>query len=321
MSYHNDVFPKKVSYGSRFGPSLKTNIVETESGAEQRVSRYSTPRRKANIAYGIKSYADLAEVQRFFIARDGAANAFPVEDPTDYHSNPTDPSFRSALGVQDQSIGTGDGTTKIFQLKKTYTSGPTARQRRITKPQPTTVKIWVNSVAKLEGTDFSVDYATGAITFVTAPTLGHAIDASFLFYVPMRFGATTDEWLAISADSFGDGSVDDIELIEVRDDGAGLAEEYHHGGSKEISSAITFAISSSIARVWFVQMTAAGMSVVLPDPLLEPEGSELFRILNGGANSFTVKDHLGVVLATVAAGQGVEVILSKNAAGKVWYAL
>lgn len=321
MAFHNDRFPTNVSWESRSGPGFRTNVIKVESGLEQRVGRWEFPLWRFNMAYGIKSYTDLAAVARHYLARRGALNTFPVQDPLDFHSNPTDPTWEAAAGVRDQNIGTGDGVTTTFQLRKTYTSGPTSLIRKITKPLATTVKIWVDGVLKTEGVDYTVDLITGVVTMVVAPAAGKLVDASFQFDVVGRYGEEVDDWLAVSADTFGDGSIDSIPVYEVRDDGAGLSEEYWAGGSKQISSALTFSISSAIARVWLVSMTAAGQSVVLGDPAAEPDGSELFRILNGGANSFTVKDHLANTLVSLAANQGCEILLSKNGGGKVWLAI
>lgn len=134
----------------------------------------------------------------FFRARKGRAHGFRFKDWSDYQ----------AAG---QSIGTGDGSTTQFQLVKTYTSGGIAESRIIAKPVSGTVNIHKNAVLQTSG--FSVSYATGIVSFSTAPANGTVITADFEFDVPVRFD--TDR-LTTSLDAYGIGSWLDIPLVEVR---------------------------------------------------------------------------------------------------------
>jgi len=317
MSFHDVRFPTDVSYGSFGGPTFNTSVIETDSGVEERVSRRNDPRYVFNAAYGIKKPSQTTAVRDFYIARKGPANGFRYKDWSEYHSNSADGGHSSAPGVRDQLLGTGDGTTTAFQLVKVYSSGPTSYSRRITKPVLDSTRVWVNGVELTAGTQFTVDTSTGVVTCSSAPASGHAVEASFEFDVPVRF---VEDDLLTRLNSYGDGSIDSIAIVEIVDTNSSNVGEYFYGGAEERTFGVNVAISTS-ARSWIMSTSTAGLSVSLPDPTAIPTGGPIFYITNGGAQSFTLKDHAGATLATLASGAGVEVILSVTSGGtKVWYA-
>ena len=124
MGFHEVSFPTDISYGSVGGPGFMTNIIELDSGAEQRIARWNQARHKYNVAYGVKSYEQLYNLIDFYIARRGVANGFRFKDFTDCTSVPGD-GYATELGgtattALDQLIGVGNGTTEHFQLQKRY---------------------------------------------------------------------------------------------------------------------------------------------------------------------------------------------------------
>lgn len=317
MSFHEVQFPVDVSYGSGGGPRFSTSIVETDSGAEQRVARWNDPRYAFNVAYGIKTPTQLAAVRAFYIARKGPANGFRYKDWQDFHSNPSNGGHDSSPGVRDQLIGTGNGTITTFQLAKRYTSGPTSYSRRVTKPVAGTVRVWVNGSELTAGSQFTVDSATGVVTCASAPANGHAVEASFQFDVPVRFA---DDDLLSRLNSFGEGSNENITLFEIVDTNSSNVNEFFYGGAQERTFGVSTTLTTA-ARLWVLSATSAGLTASLPDPASIPPGGPVFYVINSGSNAFTLRDHLGASLATLAAGSSVEVILSLTAGGsKVWYA-
>jgi len=197
-AFHEVQFPSDISYGSRGGPEYSTDVIITQSGAEQRNINWQDARAVYNVAHGVKTHAQLEELIAFFRARKGRAYGFRFKDWGDF----------CATG---QNIGTGDGVLTQFQLIKTYTSGGTTENRVITKPVDNSVYIYVGGVLKTGG--FSVDNTTGVVTFSVAPGNGVNITADFEFDVPVRFD--TDR-LSASLDSYGVNSWTDIPLVEVR---------------------------------------------------------------------------------------------------------
>ncbi|MDR3494078.1 MAG: DUF2460 domain-containing protein [Ancalomicrobiaceae bacterium] len=207
-SFHEVVFPVGIALGSTGGPRRKTEIVTLGSGDERRNLRWADSRRHFDAGSGVRSFADLAEVVAFFEARRGRLYGFRFKDLLDDRSS----TFGADPAPLDQPIGSGDGATTVFQLTKTY-GGTWARQ--ISKPIAGTVRVAVAGEAKRFGSDFSVDAATGLVTFAPAsvPAAGAAVTAGYEFHVPVRFD--TDD-LTVALSQFAAGHIPSIPLIEIR---------------------------------------------------------------------------------------------------------
>lgn len=197
-SFHEVRFPVDISYGSSGGPKFNTTVFEAASGYEQRNINWSQVRAEYNVGAGIRSLDDMQTIISFFMARQGKAYAFRFKDWMDYK-------------IANQNIGTGNGSTTTFQLKKDYTSGSTSFVRTIKKPvSGTLTQVTVNGVP----TAVTVDYTTGIFTFGSAPANGHAVVVSYIeFDVPVRFD---DDHLSAQHDFWNTGSAPNIKLVEVR---------------------------------------------------------------------------------------------------------
>ena len=207
MAFHEVRFPDDISRGARGGPQRRTQVVELASGDEERNASWASSRRRYDVAYGIRRADDLAAVVAFFEARNGRLHGFRFKDWADYKS--CLPSQIPA--ATDQAIGTGDASTKTFQLVKRYASGAQAWVRIITKPVAGSVAIALNGTPTSSG--WSVDAATGLVTFSAAPAAGVAITAGFAFDVPARFDTDT---LDVTLDLERLGSITSIPLVEIR---------------------------------------------------------------------------------------------------------
>lgn len=198
-SFHEDTFPHDIAYGSSGGPKFSTTVFEAASGAEQRNINWSKVRAEYNVGLGIRSYDMMADVIKFFMARQGKAYGFRFRDWMDYK-------------IGNQNIGTGNGVQTAFQLVKTYTSGSVTYTRTIKKPvSGTLTTVSVNAV---NTTAFTVDYTTGIFTFTTPPANGHAIVVAYVeFDVPVRFD--TDQ-IDAQHDFWNTGSWPQIKLVELK---------------------------------------------------------------------------------------------------------
>jgi uncharacterized protein (TIGR02217 family) len=117
----------------------------------------------------------------------GQLHSFAFKDPADHE-------------VARQSLGTGDGVTKQFQIYKTYSIGSASYSRDITKPVTSTVSVWLNGVLQVSG--YSVSRTTGIITFSPAPIYHASIEVAVTeFDVPVRFMQSKLSWQMI--DRFG----------------------------------------------------------------------------------------------------------------------
>jgi len=207
MAFHEVRFPDNISRGARGGPERRVQVVELASGEEERNASWAGSRRRYDVSYGIRRADDLAAVVAFFEARGGRLHGFRFKDWADYKSSL--PSVAPATG--DQMIGTGDGTETAFQLVKTYASGSQSWARVIGKPVSGTVRVALDAAEQFSG--WSVDPATGVITFAVAPAQGVAITAGFEFDVPVRFDSDA---LDVTLDIERLGSITSIPLLEIR---------------------------------------------------------------------------------------------------------
>jgi uncharacterized protein (TIGR02217 family) len=206
MTFHEIRFPTTIAFHSTGGPERKTEIVTLGSGFEERNGVWMNSRRRYDVGYGVKTLDDIHAVIAFFEARAGRLYGFRFKDFADFKSCAP----QTAITPRDQTLGTGDGATKSFALKKTYASGPTSWTRVIAKPVEGTVRL---AVGGIETSAFSLDATTGVITLTTAPASGAAITAGFEFDVPVRFD--TDA-LALKLAGFRTGEIPSIPLVEIR---------------------------------------------------------------------------------------------------------
>ena len=208
MNFHEVRFPAPLSVGSSGGPERRTEIVTLNNGFEERNSPWAHSRRRYDAGLGVRSLDDLAELVAFFEARHGQLHGFRWKDWTDYKS-----CAPSALpSAQDQTLGTGDGETRVFQLRKVYASGGQSYVRPILKPVAGTVRVAVAGTRVTEPA-VEVDTATGRVELAAAPIAGSLVTAGFEFDVPVRFA--TDR-ISASLAGFAAGEVPSIPVLEVR---------------------------------------------------------------------------------------------------------
>ncbi len=199
--------PLRVGFGARGGPGFSTEIVTIANGFERRNQNWAQARRRYDARTALRSAADAAALLAFFHARAGRARGFRLKDWSDFSSAADN---ISAAAWSDQALGTGTGSATQFQLVKTYSSGGVQHVRPIRKPVVGSVSIGVAGAPLVSG--WSVDSATGMVTFAVAPAVGAAISAGFLFDVPARFDTDT---LTLAADDFVTLR-GEIPLVEIR---------------------------------------------------------------------------------------------------------
>ena len=209
MAFHEIRFPANVSFGSQGGPERLTEIVTLANGFEERNTPWEHSRRRYDAGFGLRSLEDVDALLAFFEARRGRLHAFRWKDWSDYKSGPTG----AGVSAFDQRIAVGDGVRTQFQLVKTYASGSAAYVRPIAKPVAGTVLLAVGGDPKVEGLEFSVDAASGMVSFAVAPDIGAEITAGFEFDVPARFDSDRIE---TSVASFRAGEVPNVPIVEVR---------------------------------------------------------------------------------------------------------
>lgn len=326
MSFHEVSLPPKHSWGSRGGPRFNTKILETDSGAEERISRWANPRRIFDLSESVQTYQDLYDIYTFFLARKGSAFGFRLKDWVDYASTADGKTLapngfgQANVSHQDQNIATGDGVETQFQLVKRYTSGPTTYVRNITKPVDGTVVVAFAGVQQTSG--WSIDTTTGILTFTTPPPISTLIRAGFEFEVPVRFGTEVDEGgLQTAMEDFGSGSIPNIPCYELFDE-YGADDEYPYRGCRRFGNiAEDRTISHGNGAVQSFSPTVGGLRLFLPEADNLPTGGVHFWIVNEGAFDVDLKTAYDTLLITIPVSSRATVVLSEDPNGvRTWLA-
>lgn len=170
-------------------PTFQTRIQRAVSGRELRALDYPYPLWQFSLVFEFlrdnpaAGYNELRALMGFYLACQGAFATFLYSDPTDNQ-------------VTAQPIGTGDGTTTVFQLVRTLGDAvgftePVLAPNVVLQPSGNYIftgsasGLFFNGVAAHGG--YSADPATGLLTFAAAPPNGVAITASFPYYFRCRF--------------------------------------------------------------------------------------------------------------------------------------
>lgn len=207
-SFHEVSFPLSLAFGTTGGPERRNEIVLLSNGYESRNARWRHARRRFDAGSGIKSAQDLYALVAFFEARCGNLYGFRFKDPIDNLSC----AYGQSVSALDQQIGSGNGSTTVFQLIKTYGDVGGTSAREIQKPVDGSIVIAIDGV-EIIAPDFSADSATGQVTFSEPPLEGAVITAGYEFDVPVRFDV---ERLDINLSHFHAGHIPTIPLVEIK---------------------------------------------------------------------------------------------------------
>lgn len=154
-------FPLDVSQGAVGGPEYRTDVVEVDSGFEQRGVGWSQGRAKYQIEFPLVGDAKIAQLLAWFRALKGKAHGFRIRDWTDYLATTSN----GRLGQSANATGEA-----AYQLYKHYTTeGALEEYRKIVKPVSGSVTIYRNGIAQTAGVaagNYALDTTTGIVTFV-----------------------------------------------------------------------------------------------------------------------------------------------------------
>lgn len=205
MTFYAIRIQQTPGFGFVGGPEFQTNIQNIASGREKRNADWSICRHKYTAPFkNITNAAYLAIKEVFLICR-GRTHTFLHRDWGDF-------------AASNEPFGTGDGTTTVFQLRKTSTLGAGSYDRVIDKPNATS-PLSVPFVVKVAGvaTGVAVDETTGLVTFASAPAASAALTWSGEFDVHVRFDMDYLPFSLDDANASGyvtNGSVDLIEVLD-----------------------------------------------------------------------------------------------------------
>jgi uncharacterized protein (TIGR02217 family) len=161
-------------------PQWSTGVQKSVSGRRRTTAYYSSPEWSFQISYNVvrkrPGLDEWSRMTEFFNSRKGQFGEFLFFDRTDHL-------------VLDHQFGTGDGTTRVFQL--------TRGVKDWVEPVYAVVGIDGVTVGNVSRTDYTVD-DLGRITFSAAPVKGAALVWSGAFYFRCAF----DEDALTSAQPF-----------------------------------------------------------------------------------------------------------------------
>ena len=170
-----------------------TSITTTRSVSETRNARSPYPRRRWDIPWDYLTADQQAALTNFYDGRIATTYSFTLWDRANNYLNA-------------QQIAVGDGVKTVFQIVVPVGDSIRTVMKPVWAPVPTGTSIpvelrglwpgatttsWiveVNAVAKTEGVDYTIDAATGEITFLTgAPPLGQTVTVTGWYYHVVRF--------------------------------------------------------------------------------------------------------------------------------------
>jgi len=176
-------------------PRFATRIQRAVSGRELRVVDQPNPIWSWTLTYAMLrdehdtraasgpgvGYDELRTLMGFFLQQQGAFQPFLFDDPTDDTASA-------------QAIGTGNGSTTMFQLVRSMgVALPGAGfAEPITAPNAVSAIYFDGIVQSASG--YGIDPTTGLVTFAVPPPAGQLVTADFSYYFRVRFADDTADF-------------------------------------------------------------------------------------------------------------------------------
>ncbi len=218
MSFIDEYLPDEIpGYPCISVPRTKTVIQVNAGGNERRNKEWDDPLHRFILPEAVaREWEPIEILKKHWLIMGGPANTWPFRDPLDFASIDLDaPNKVPSYTMTDQPLGTVDGFTQRFQLKKRYTVGSQTYDRTIYLPVSSTVLVSRDGVL-VSSSSYTVTRPGGEIVFTTPPVLGGAgiLKAGFLFDCEVRY--ESDDTLESLVRTFQVGGFSDINLTEVR---------------------------------------------------------------------------------------------------------
>lgn len=149
-------------------PTWKTLISQVGTGKEQRRQKSLFPMYDVTVRYNVITAANAKTLWEFYQARKGAYEAFYIYDLALLAS--------VSFNHDDEYVGTGDGSTEVFDIPGRSTSSQT---------------IYMDGITQTLTTDYVILTGGGEsnsdrVDFVTAPSTGAIITCDFTGFLRMR---------------------------------------------------------------------------------------------------------------------------------------
>lgn len=162
----------KFALDMKMGPVFQTTVIPLMGGYEDRNQDWQVALWRYDVSLNNRPLTEIRAFMAHVLGRRGSANTFPLRDPLDNT-------------LTDENIGTGDGVTTEFQIKKIYADENRPYRRPLAIVSSLVVK--VAGVTQVEETDY--EQQDGWLSFTDAPTAGQAITVTCDFLIPVRYQA------------------------------------------------------------------------------------------------------------------------------------
>jgi uncharacterized protein (TIGR02217 family) len=198
MTHISARLPAEVELGAIRRDNDDIEVVRTDGGHEVRNARASQSLLEFDISYpaSLRDGSVYLAVRAAYKAARGRLYSFDFRDFSEYQAT-------------NEVFGEGDGVTTAFPLIKSYTFGTETHERRIFRPVSA---IALKGDGVVIGSGYSVNYATGVVTFTGAPANGVELSWTGEFNVPARFETPME----ISGIATHLDHIENMTLVEVR---------------------------------------------------------------------------------------------------------
>jgi len=178
------VFPYCPSFGFSKRADYSVTIIERESGIRTVNRNWYYPLHSFRaVPYDNLNDNDMSLIQRFWHAVGGQSGQFLFKDYTDFKS--TDVPSATISPADQPLVPTTD--PDVYQLVKVYRDAEFMfeQQRLIQNPKTGTLRLADDGVELTAGVDYTADYETGLVTFLSS--ISGALTWGGEFYVPVMF--------------------------------------------------------------------------------------------------------------------------------------
>ncbi|TIR00828.1 DUF2460 domain-containing protein [Mesorhizobium sp.] len=168
------VINDKFALDMKSGPMFQTTATPLSGGYEDRNQDWEVARWRYDVELRNRPLSEMRLFLAHILGRRGRANAFPLRDPLDN-------------ALTDELIGTGDGTTAAFQIRRLYDDDDRPYYRNYSIVSDLVVK--VASVTKTSGVHYN--QANGVVTFTggNIPAGGQAVTVTCNVLILVRYDA------------------------------------------------------------------------------------------------------------------------------------
>jgi len=294
---HNVRLPDKYDWESENGIGFESFLVPSDTGGVAGQARVTTPTRRYRLI-GLKSQSDLAELRRFWLARNANLHSFRFKDKYDF-TTATD--GISTPNYNDVNLGTQAANTRLIQLYKKYTYGSTTHSRPLKKIVEGTVRVGYNGSEITSG--FSVNHSQGILCFTNYVGTSGPVTFGCEFDVPVKFTSECASYFPCSME-FYDYASTEISIIETSEVPI-FNEGFLAGGSQytALSGTTSYTMPAEQKDIFchLIYPLSGNSTITLPAPSLPADNGPFVKwIFNYSAvYTLTINNDIGWTVGTI----------------------